>query len=175
MTCTIANQKSWPWKPLLGKNLPTQGMRQAPISSGLGLSNGVLFLEQRMELDKFCFAFSSFLDLSLVWWIFTDVVFRFWSFSLLLFSFIGFYLNIPFKFFDITQGQKARLLSPVISSGSARCLQFYYYMGGTFVGELIVYTQKNALWQLIGDQGPVWKKGVIPLNIKEKTFQVCDL
>lgn len=46
-------------------------------------------------------------------------------------------------------------------------------MGGTFVGELIVYTQKNGepLWQLIGDQGPVWKKGVIPLNITEK-FQV---
>lgn len=105
--------------------------------------------------------------------IFIDFVFWFSSISLLLFSFIGFYLNIPFKFFDITQGQKARLLSPVISSGSAHCLQFYYYMGGTFVGELIVYTQKNGepLWQLIGDQGPVWKKGVIPLNITEK-FQV---
>ena len=96
---------------------------------------------------------------------------------LTLFSFIGFYLNIPFKFFDITQGQKARLISPDILAGSAHCLQFYYYMGGTFVGELIVYTQKSGepVWQLIGDQGPVWKEGVIPLNIIGKTFQVCYL
>ena len=98
-------------------------------------------------------------------------------FSGLGFSFIGFYLNIPFKFYDITQGQKARLLSPFISSGSARCLQFYYYMGGTYVGELIVYTKKNGepLWQLIGDQGPIWKKGVTPLNSTEKKFKVCYL
>ena len=83
-------------------------------------------------------------------------------------------MNIPFKFLDITQGDKARLLSPLLLSGSARCLQFYYFMGGTFVGELIVYTQKNGqpIWQLIGDQGRDWKKGVIPLQIKEKTFQV---
>jgi len=96
---------------------------------------------------------------------------------LLLLSLTGFYLNIPFNFLDITQGQKARLVSPDISSGSAHCLQFYYYMGGTFVGELIVYIKKNdePLWQLIGDQGSVWKEGVIPLKVAEKTFQVCYL
>ena len=75
---------------------------------------------------------------------------------------------------DVMQGQVARLQSPTISS--AACLEFYYFMGGTTVGELLVYlktTEKEKLvWQLIGDQGYDWKKGVIPIDSKNRNFKV---
>ena len=80
---------------------------------------------------------------------------------------------------DIMQGQVARLQSPTIFS--AACLEFYYFMGGTTVGELLVYlktTEKEKLvWQLIGDQGYEWKKGVIPIDSKYRNFNVsiCDV
>ena len=95
---------------------------------------------------------------------------------------LGFYMTTFLKFWeDIMQGQVARLQSPTIPS--ATCLEFYYFMGGTTVGELLVYlnttTEKEKLvWQLIGDQGYEWKKGVIPIDKKYRNFSVsihCSL
>ena len=79
---------------------------------------------------------------------------------------------------DIKQGQVARIQSPPISS--ATCVEFFYFMGGSTVGELIVYlkttTEKGELvWQLIGDQGFKWKKGVIPIRSNYTNFNVSKL
>ena len=89
----------------------------------------------------------------------------------------GFYATTFLKFWeDITQGQLARLQSPTIAS--ANCVEFYYFMAGTTVGELLVYLKsasqgEKVVWQLIGDQGYQWKKGVFPVNSTYKNFNVC--
>ena len=73
------------------------------------------------------------------------------------------------------QGQPARLQSPTIPS--AKCVEFYYFMRGTTVGELLVYLKSDSqgekvVWQLIGDQGYHWKKGAFPVNNTYKDFNV---
>ena len=75
------------------------------------------------------------------------------------------------------QGQKARLQSPTISS--AKCVEFYYFMGGSTVGELAVYVksasqEEKLVWQLIGDQGYKWKKGMFSIDGKYKNFKVSN-
>lgn len=88
----------------------------------------------------------------------------------------GFYVTTFMNYWlDIKQGQVARLQSPTIPS--AKCVVFYYFMGGSTVGELIVYVktatkEEKLVWQLIGDQGFEWKKGVIPVDSKYKNFSV---
>ena len=89
----------------------------------------------------------------------------------------GFYATTFLKFWeDIIQGQKARLQSPTIAS--AKCVEFYFFMGGTTVGELLVYLKSDSqgekvVWQLIGDQGYQWRKGTFPVNSTYKNFNVC--
>ena len=89
----------------------------------------------------------------------------------------GFYATTFLKFWeDIIQGQKARLESPTIAS--ANCVEFYYFMAGTTVGELLVYLKSDSqgekvVWQLIGHQDYKWKKGVFPVNSTYKNFNVC--
>ena len=89
----------------------------------------------------------------------------------------GFYATTFLKFWeDIIQGQKARLKSPTIAS--AKCVEFYYFMAGTTVGELLVYLKsasqgEKVVWQLIGDQGYQWRKGTFPVNSTYKNFNVC--
>ena len=78
---------------------------------------------------------------------------------------------------NIRQGQKARLQSPIISS--AKCVKFYYFMGGTTVGELAVYVkpasgEEKVVWQLIGDQGYKWNKGMFSIDGKYKNFNVSS-
>ena len=89
----------------------------------------------------------------------------------------GFYATTFLKFWeDIIQGQKARLKSPTIAS--AKCVEFYYFMAGTTVGELLVYLKsasqgEKVVWQLIGDQGYQWQRGAFPVNSTYKNFNVC--
>ena len=89
----------------------------------------------------------------------------------------GFYATTFLKFWeDIIQGQKARLESPTIAS--AKCVEFYYFMAGTTVGELLVYLKsasqgEKVVWQLIGDQGYQWQRGAFPVNSTYKNFNVC--
>ncbi|XP_068683863.1 deleted in malignant brain tumors 1 protein-like [Montipora foliosa] len=86
----------------------------------------------------------------------------------------GFFLTTFMKFWeDISQGNIARLQSPIISS--ATCLEFYYVMSGTRVGDLVVYVKtgnESLVWQLFGDQGREWKKAVIPLKSEYKNFNI---
>lgn len=88
----------------------------------------------------------------------------------------GFYATTFMKFWEnIRQGQKARLQSPIISS--AKCVKFYYFMGGTTVGELAVYVkpasgEEKVVWQLIGDQGYKWNKGMFSIDGKYKNFNI---
>lgn len=88
----------------------------------------------------------------------------------------GFYATTFLKFWkDIIQGQPARLQSPAIAS--AKCVEFYYFMGGTTVGELLVYLKSDTqgekvVWQLIGDQGYQWRRGAFPVNSTYKNFNI---
>lgn len=76
------------------------------------------------------------------------------------------------------QGHVARLKSPTITSAS--CVEFYYFMGGSTVGELIVYIktasgEEKSVWQLIGDQGYEWQRGAISVDSKYQNFNVSNL
>ena len=43
------------------------------------------------------------------------------------------------------KGNKARLIGSVITDSAPHCLQFWYHMYGSDIGELNVYVQVNCL------------------------------
>ena len=79
-------------------------------------------------------------------------------------------------------GDKAVLTSMQFDSttGSGRCLSFWYHMYGASIGKFNVFvktivgtsvTGTRLLWQLRGNQGNQWSQGRIPLRIGT-SFQV---
>ncbi|XP_056157070.1 neuropilin-2a [Lampris incognitus] len=77
-----------------------------------------------------------------------------------------------------TQQQQARLLSPVVGADTGPlCLLFSYQLWGEAQGNLRVLLQdvhheETLLWELKGDQGPLWKEGRTVLPRSPKDFQV---
>ncbi|XP_078692072.1 MAM and LDL-receptor class A domain-containing protein 1-like [Branchiostoma floridae x Branchiostoma belcheri] len=62
-------------------------------------------------------------------------------------------------------GDVARLISPVLSA-DVNCLEFWYHMYGSGIGELRVYQSSHLgtpLWSLAGDQGDVWHNATVGL------------
>eukprot|EP00061_Rhincodon_typus_P010641 g35099.t1 len=77
----------------------------------------------------------------------------------------------------IAEGQRARLLSPMVPPiNSHRCMVFWYRMRGANVGTLRVLLRKKTndvmLWSLRGDQGDKWKEGKIILPGYNVDYQV---
>lgn len=73
--------------------------------------------------------------------------------------------------------QKARLLSPMTISKVPMCMTFYYYMYGTGVNKLSIYTKSNgrisgALWSKRGNQGAAWNVGQVTLRTRNRNYQV---
>lgn len=75
-------------------------------------------------------------------------------------------------------GQKVRLLSPVISNGPAEiCVQFYYYMYGSDSSNTLTVLAKHSsseeqLWQKIGIQSPSWLGASVTVPIPAGQTQV---
>ncbi|XP_067654505.1 MAM and LDL-receptor class A domain-containing protein 2-like [Haliotis asinina] len=68
-------------------------------------------------------------------------------------------------------GDKARVVSPVVNSQGTKCLQFYYHMYGPHINALNVYTQAGsnlgtAIWTKKGTQGNRWIQGSVDINVK---------
>ncbi|XP_066292880.1 MAM and LDL-receptor class A domain-containing protein 1-like, partial [Branchiostoma lanceolatum] len=66
-------------------------------------------------------------------------------------------------------GDVARLISPSLSTNT-RCLEFWYHMYGSSIGELRVYQTPTdnpqlgtPIWSLAGDQGNVWDQARLDL------------
>ncbi len=68
------------------------------------------------------------------------------------------------------------------TTGSGRCLSFWYHMYGSSIGTLNVFqktfvgstvTGTMLLWQLKGNKGNKWLQARIPLNIGT-SYQVCN-
>lgn len=76
------------------------------------------------------------------------------------------------------QGQKARLLSPTISTTQSSCVSFYYHMFGLHIGSLNIYVKQTALgtpiWTMTGNQRNSWILGQFTLSATTN-FQVTVL
>ncbi|XP_071948819.1 MAM and LDL-receptor class A domain-containing protein 1-like [Antedon mediterranea] len=66
---------------------------------------------------------------------------------------------------SITEGESARLRSPLLPPGQRVSLSFYYHMYGPIIGTLNVYRTSNLgdelLWTRSGNQGDSWRNAVI--------------
>lgn len=75
-------------------------------------------------------------------------------------------------------GQKVRLLSPVISNGPTEiCVQFYYYMYGSDLSNTLTVLAKHSgseeqLWQKTGTQSPSWLGASVTVPIPAGQTQV---
>lgn len=72
----------------------------------------------------------------------------------------------------------ARLVSPLITDNTPRCLSFYYFMFGASVNLLNVYVKSsgqtglgNLVWQRKGTQGDMWVHAMIEVK-PTLTYQV---
>uniref|UniRef100_A0A671SL43 MAM domain-containing protein n=1 Tax=Sinocyclocheilus anshuiensis TaxID=1608454 RepID=A0A671SL43_9TELE len=79
---------------------------------------------------------------------------------------VGYYLHIEASV--ILAGHKARLLSSSLrGSRETQCLQFYYHMYGSGIGQLSVYlqtgqeNQDKLLWTSHGEQGISWLRASV--------------
>lgn len=83
-------------------------------------------------------------------------------------------------------GDKATIKSVIFppTTGSGKCMSFWYHMFGNTIGQLKVWFRKlsNAkiisgelMWTLSGNQGDQWSQGRIPL-VASTDYQVsCKL
>ena len=82
------------------------------------------------------------------------------------FSFPGSYIFIEAS--QRSPGEKARLLSGWIEPNETVCVQFWYHMHGSDIGNLSIYVKTNQsetlVWRLSGDQGNRWRFGQTALN-----------
>ncbi|WAR02788.1 MLRP1-like protein, partial [Mya arenaria] len=72
---------------------------------------------------------------------------------------------------------KTRLISPISTSNTPICVNFYYYMYGQQIRQLNVYSKVNGqlgrpIWQKTGDQGTNWLVGQVTVNPAGQNFQV---
>ena len=65
-------------------------------------------------------------------------------------------------------GERARLLSSWMEPNETICLQFWYHMHGSDIGNLSVYLKTNQseslVWRLSGENGNRWRFGQTALN-----------
>ena len=99
------------------------------------------------------------------------------NFTNLNFIHVGWYIYIETSSPRV-QGDKARLISPLVTSSSnARCLEFWYHMYGADVNTLNVYTNTTSLESLVfsvsGLQGNEWNKAQVNLQVAQ-AFQVSQ-
>ena len=82
---------------------------------------------------------------------------------------------------DQQEGDKARISTfPMTVSRHGVCnMKFYYYMHGTFEGELNIYTKlsesEKQLFHLKGDQGLGWKQANVDISyssVSGETFTI---
>ena len=88
---------------------------------------------------------------------------------------LGYYLYIETSSPRVL-GDNAVLQSNSIA-GSSRpsCLEFWYHMYGSNIGELRVAlqtTKKSILWLLKGQQGNSWMKAAVPISPNSGSFKV---
>ncbi|KAM9322348.1 MAM domain-containing protein 2-like [Pholidichthys leucotaenia] len=74
---------------------------------------------------------------------------------------LGYYMYLEAS--PLLPGQNIRLLSrPIRGSREPQCLQFFYHMYGSGIGQLSVHINKDGeevlLWQLKGEQSVAWLK-----------------
>jgi hypothetical protein len=79
----------------------------------------------------------------------------------------GMYMHIEAS--NAARNAKAQLVSPDVTVPGELCLQFYYHMYGSHIGTLNVnittkYQSKYNVWSLSGNQGNMWKKGIVGIN-----------
>ena len=81
------------------------------------------------------------------------------------------YFSGSYIFIEASQkntGDKARLLSDEIEPSETVCIQFWYHMYGSDIGNLSIYLKTNQsetlVWSLSGDQGNRWRFGQTALN-----------
>ena len=92
-----------------------------------------------------------------------------------IFVFSGSYL-----FFETSQrrrGDRVGLVSGFLEPNETVCLQFWYHMHGSHIGNLSVITRTNntegLVWQQSGEQGDAWSFGQTTLNAASR-FQVAE-
>lgn len=78
-----------------------------------------------------------------------------------------------------TRGQKARLISTNNPATSGSCLQFYYHMYGSQIGNLSVYAQQSGIrgrpiWTKSGNQGNMWIEGEVTVTA-QSTWMVSGI
>ena len=68
-------------------------------------------------------------------------------------------------------GDAARLLSDWIEPNEEVCIQFWYHMYGSDIGNLSIYLKTNqsekVVWTLLGNQGDQWRFGQTALNSRD--------
>lgn len=77
------------------------------------------------------------------------------------------------------QGDKAWLVSQVFRNGSNACLQFYYHMKGSTIGQLrimqwpyIAGATQQELWKVSGNQGDQWKYGQVQFGTNVANYRL---
>ena len=87
--------------------------------------------------------------------------------------FIGSYIYIEAS--PQRPGDVARLLSEWMEPNQTACVQFWYHMYGSDIGNLSFYLRtdqsETLVWRLSSDQGDRWKFGQFPL-ISERAHRV---
>ena len=70
--------------------------------------------------------------------------------------------------FGKNHGEKAKLLSGWMGANETVCVQFWYHMYGSDIGNLSIFMKTNqseaSVWKLSGDQGNRWRFGQTALN-----------
>ena len=88
--------------------------------------------------------------------------------------FIGSYIYIEAS--PQRSGDVARLLSEWMEPNQSACVQFWYHMYGSDIGNLSFYLKTNKsetlVWRLSSDQGDRWKFGQFFLS-SERAHRVC--
>ncbi|XP_051552900.1 MAM and LDL-receptor class A domain-containing protein 1 [Myxocyprinus asiaticus] len=78
---------------------------------------------------------------------------------------------------DHVQGKSARITSPLLPAGDAKCIQLWYYMEGKGTGTLNVYQQfsdKDQSLQVTqsGGQGGMWRFAQTPLTLSGSNYRI---
>ena len=88
--------------------------------------------------------------------------------------------NGHYMYVDASNGRAfttAQYQSPLLQQAASACqMRFYYYMSGTGIGEMRVYslvgTARTQLLYITGNQGSAWKQAVIPIGRIRAPFKM---
>jgi hypothetical protein len=79
----------------------------------------------------------------------------------------------------IRQGEKARLVSPLLSNTNGQCLSFWYHSYGADVGSLTVYQRLSStddlypLWKVNYNFGDVWNAAEITIKKTDEPWSIA--